>query len=69
MMDVLRTSISALASFDDELDDRSPEANGRKAIRLLAKVPQIVAYGYRAITKQPLVEPTQSYPIQLTFCI
>lgn len=57
MMDVLRTSISALASFDEELDDRSPEANGRKAIRLLAKVPQIVAYGYRAITKQPLVEP------------
>ncbi|CAH1203663.1 Citrate/2-methylcitrate synthase [Paenibacillus allorhizoplanae] len=57
MMDVLRTSISALASFDDELDDRSPEANGRKAIRLLAKVPQIVAYGYRAITKQPLIEP------------
>lgn len=57
MMDVLRTSISALASFDDELDDRSSEANGRKAIRLLAKVPQIVAYGYRAITKQPLIEP------------
>ncbi|KRE83073.1 citrate synthase 3 [Paenibacillus sp. Soil766] len=57
MMDVLRTSISALASFDDELDDRSPAANGRKAIRLLAKVPQIVAYGYRAITKQPLIEP------------
>ncbi|OAS21608.1 citrate synthase [Paenibacillus oryzisoli] len=57
MMDVLRTSISALASFDDELDDRSPGANGRKAIRLLAKVPQIVAYGYRAITKQPLIEP------------
>ncbi|NOU68582.1 citrate synthase [Paenibacillus sp. LMG 31461] len=57
MMDVLRTSISALASFDDELDDRSLEANGRKALRLLAKVPQIVAYGYRAITKQPLIEP------------
>ncbi len=57
MMDVLRTSISALASFDDELDERSLEANGRKAIRLLAKVPQIVAYGYRAITKQPLIEP------------
>ncbi|MDR6552684.1 citrate synthase [Paenibacillus qinlingensis] len=57
MMDVLRTSISALASFEEELDDRSPEANRRKAIRLLAKVPQIVAYGYRAITKQPLIEP------------
>ncbi|NQX57260.1 citrate synthase [Paenibacillus qinlingensis] len=71
MMDVLRTSISALASFDDELDDRSSAANGRKAIRLLAKVPQIVAYGYRAITKQPLIEPdpTLSYSANFLYMI
>ncbi|MBW5445721.1 citrate synthase [Cohnella sp. CFH 77786] len=57
MMDVLRTGISALACFDAELEDRSAEANDRKAIRLLAKVPQIVACGYRALTKQPFVQP------------
>ncbi|MDR0270272.1 citrate synthase [Paenibacillus sp.] len=57
LMDVLRTGISAIASYDDELEDRSRDANYRKSIRLLAKVPQIVANGYRAVTKQPLVEP------------
>ncbi|MBE9915561.1 citrate synthase [Paenibacillus donghaensis] len=57
LMDVLRTGVSAIASYDDELEDRSRDANYRKAIRLLAKVPQIVANGYRAVSKQPLVEP------------
>ncbi|MFU1792664.1 citrate synthase [Paenibacillus azoreducens] len=57
LMDVLRTGVSAIASYDDELEDRSREANYRKSIRLLAKVPQIVANGYRAVTKQPFVEP------------
>jgi citrate synthase len=57
IMDVLRTGISAIASFDDDLEDRSRDMNYQKTIRLLAKVPQIVANGYRAVTKQPLVEP------------
>lgn len=46
-MDLLRTGISALAAFDHELGDRSPEANRRKALRLLAKVPILVANGLR----------------------
>lgn len=46
-MDVLRTAISFLASFDPELDDRSPEANRRKALRLLAKIPSLIAGAYR----------------------
>ncbi|KRF31801.1 citrate synthase [Paenibacillus sp. Soil787] len=54
-MDVLRTGISAIASYDVDLEDRSKEANTRKAIRLLAKVPEIVANGYRAQTKQPFI--------------
>ncbi|WNR46766.1 citrate synthase [Paenibacillus roseipurpureus] len=66
-MDVLRTGISALASFDEELDDRSPAANRRKAIRLLAKVPQIVAYGHRALTKQPFIEPDRSLSYTANF--
>jgi citrate synthase len=57
MMDVLRTGISALASYDGELNDRSRGANYRKAIRLLAKVPDIAANGYRAVTHQPFAEP------------
>ncbi|TVY11754.1 citrate synthase [Paenibacillus cremeus] len=69
VMDVLRTGISALASFEEgqELEDRSKAANTRKAIRLLAKVPQIVAGGYRAITKQPIIKPLESLSYTANF--
>jgi citrate synthase len=42
-MDVLRTAVSALATFDPDVTDQSPEANIRKCIRLTAKAPTIVA--------------------------
>jgi len=42
-MDVLRTAVSALAAFDPEVADNSPEATLRKGIRLTAQVPMIVA--------------------------
>ena len=42
-MDVLRTAVSALAAFDPEVADNSPEAMVRKGIRLTAQVPMIVA--------------------------
>ncbi len=42
-MDVLRTVVSALAAFDPETADKSPEATLRKGIRLTAQVPMIVA--------------------------
>lgn len=67
MMDVLRTGISALASFEPELDKRSKEANRRKAVRLLAKVPQIVANGYHALTEQPFMEPREELSYTANF--
>lgn len=42
-MDVLRTAVSALAAFDPEVADNSPEATMRKGIRLTAQVPMIVS--------------------------
>ncbi|MFD0958451.1 citrate synthase [Paenibacillus chungangensis] len=51
-MDLLRTGISALAAFDKELEDHSTDANRRKAISLLAKIPQLVANGTRAASGQ-----------------
>jgi 2-methylcitrate synthase len=42
-MDVLRTAVSALAAFDPETADKSPEATLRKGIRLTSQVPMIVA--------------------------
>ena len=42
-IEVLRTAVSALASYDSESEVNSPDANLRKAIRLVAKMPTIVA--------------------------
>ena len=41
-MDVLRTAVSSLSSFDPETSDKSLEATLRKGIRLTAQVPTIV---------------------------
>lgn len=40
-MDVLRTAVSALAAFDEDAGDNSPEATLRKGIRLTSQVPMI----------------------------
>lgn len=42
-MAALRTAVSALALYDEEANDMSYEANVRKAIRLQAQIPTIVA--------------------------
>lgn len=42
-MAVLRTLVSSLGLYDSDAPDSSPVAQRRKAIRLLAKIPQIVA--------------------------
>ncbi|MGI0134894.1 MAG: citrate/2-methylcitrate synthase, partial [Candidatus Micrarchaeaceae archaeon] len=42
-MDVLRTTVSALAMFDPTPDDKSPVANRRRALQLTAVMPTIVA--------------------------
>jgi citrate synthase len=42
-MDVLRTAVSALAAFDPDAEDNSRDAVLRKAVRLTAQVPMIVA--------------------------
>ncbi len=47
MMDVMRTGASLLAHWDPELDDDHHEANLRKAERLLAKLPLVMAARHR----------------------
>ncbi len=42
-MDVLRTAVSALGLYDPDAGDDSPEANRRKAVRLVAQTPVLVA--------------------------
>jgi len=42
-MHVLRTAVSALGMYDPEAEDKSMASNRRKAIRLTAKIPTIIA--------------------------
>ncbi len=42
-MAVLRTAVSSLALYDEEADAMDPTANRRKASRLLAQIPTIIA--------------------------
>jgi 2-methylcitrate synthase len=51
-MDVLRTGVSILAHYDPELGDQTKAANLRKAERLLAQIPLIVAEYFRATKGQ-----------------
>lgn len=56
-MDMLRTTVSALSSFDANLDDHSREANVRRSIRLTAVFPTIVAAWDRIRNGKEPVEP------------
>jgi citrate synthase len=46
-MDTLRTAVSLLGAADPDENDNSPEANQRKALRLFAVLPAIVALDQR----------------------
>lgn len=54
-MDALRTGVSLLSHTDPDVADNSPEANLRKARRLLAAIPTIIGAGQRAIDGKPPV--------------
>ncbi|MEB3100081.1 citrate synthase [Ferviditalea candida] len=66
-MDALRSGISVLAGFDPELDNLSNAANRRKTIRLLAKIPSIVANSYHAIHQQELIPARQDLSYSANF--
>ncbi len=59
-MDVLRTAVSLLGLYDEEAGDNSLEANWRKALRLVAKFPTIVANFQTLRTSGDYIRPDQS---------
>lgn len=59
-MDMLRTATALLALHDVDKDDNSHEANLRKAIRLVAKFPALIAYSYRLNRGQEIIKPDNS---------
>jgi citrate synthase len=66
-MDVLRTAVSALAAFDPEVADNSPEAMRRKGIRLSSQVPMIVAAHEHIRNGREPVAPDPSLPHAANF--
>jgi citrate synthase len=58
--DVLRTAVSSLAAEDLEMSDNSEDANFRKAVRLIAKMPTILAVIDRTRNDLEIVPPDAS---------
>ena len=56
-IDVLRTAVSYISNFDPERDDMSQAANMRKAQRLIAKFPTLVAAHHRIRQGKRVVPP------------
>jgi citrate synthase len=64
-MTTLRTAVSAAAALDP--DDESSEANLRKAYRLMAKTPQIIATYQRLRTGADAIEPRDDLGVAANF--
>jgi len=66
-MSMLRTSVSAASAYDPDGWDNSPEADARKALRLIAKTPTLLAMYHRMRTGQDLVQPHPKLPHAANF--
>lgn len=66
-MDGLRTGVSALAGYDDNLDERSLPVNKKRAYHLLGQVPNIVANSYRVIQQMELIHPNEHLSYSANF--
>jgi citrate synthase len=58
-IELLRTAISALSLYDPDDYDFTEEANIRKGIRIIAKIPTILAFSHRIQSNLPIVEPSE----------
>jgi len=66
-MVALRTEVSHLGEFDPDEGDFSQAANLRRAIRLIAQVPVIVATLYRTRQNLPVPEPKKEFAFSKNF--
>jgi citrate synthase len=66
-MDVLRTAVSMLSLYDPEAKDMSPEANQRKATKLMSQTSMIVAGFGRLRTGKELLAPDASLSFAANF--
>jgi citrate synthase len=61
-MSMLRTSVSAASAFDPDGWDESPDAQARKALRLIAKTASLIATYHRLRTGMEMVTPNPALP-------
>lgn len=66
-MAALRSAVSALALYDEEANDMSPTANLRKAIRLQAQLPTIVAAFARIREGKEPIAPKAGVSVSYNF--
>ncbi len=66
-MAVLRTAISMLSVIDPDANNITVPANQRKAKRLLAQIPTIIADLHRIRSKSPLISPDPDFNISSNF--
>jgi citrate synthase len=66
-MSMLRSSVSAASAYDPDGWDQSPEANYRKAIRLVSLMPTLIAYYDRHRRDLPIIEPNPKLPHAANF--
>lgn len=66
-MDVLRTGVSMLSSFDPDLNDHSHDANLRKAIRVIPKISTLVTDSWRIRQGLELLPPKPDLPTASSF--
>jgi 2-methylcitrate synthase len=66
-MSMLRTSVSAASAYDPDGWDVSPEAEYRKAMRLVAKTPTLIASYHRLRTGREVVPPNPKLPHAANF--
>lgn len=66
-MDILRTEVSHLGEYDPDSGDLSDAANFRRATRLIAQVPSIVATINRIRMKKPIIIPQKELSFAQNF--
>lgn len=66
-MDSLRTGISILAGYDEQIDDRSLDTTMNQAYDLIAKVPTITANSYRILSNQKVIQPNRNLSYSANF--
>lgn len=66
-MEVLRTAVSVLSMYDPDTENESREANVRKAIRLTAQIPTIIAYWDNIRNNKPTLSPKPDLNLAANF--